>query len=61
MIDHPSAAGQPRWQVWIETYMSRFQEPGLSVGKMIKLWAVSFTIVMIACAVFFLPLVWLFG
>ncbi|SDO74616.1 hypothetical protein SAMN04515671_1906 [Nakamurella panacisegetis] len=61
MTEHPSAGGQPRWQAWIEAYTARFQGPGIPVRQMLQLWSLSFLLVIVACAVFFLPLIWLFG
>jgi hypothetical protein len=54
-------AGQAGWQRAIEARLSKFQQPGLSLRQMALIWAAAFSVVVLACAAFFITLYWLFS
>jgi hypothetical protein len=54
-------AGQPGWRRAIETRLSRLQQPNPSLRQMSLIWATAFSVVVLACAAFFLTLYWLFS
>ena len=55
------AAGRPGWSVRAEVLLSRFQRPGIRVRDIFGLYLVVVLAVIVAVALFFIPLMWIFS
>lgn len=56
-----NGSGRPSWYRAFEARLFNFQQSDLSLGQMALMWAAAITVVLLACAVFFFGLYWLFS
>ena len=56
-----AGAGRAGWRRAIDAYLAKFQRPDIQFGQLVLLWVTALTLVVVACAIFFIVMYWLFS